>query len=139
MSFQERGKGRESIPGLIDKLSERARTGFSEKPAELDASRIKVSEAFTPNLEAYQHYFIGEGLWNGSTTDFAELSHAREEFRRAAALDPGFAMAHYREALTLVLEERDAHVPIAAAASRIESLGSKERAYVLALQARIEK
>jgi tetratricopeptide (TPR) repeat protein len=139
MSFQERGRGRESIPGLVDKVSERARTGFSEKAAEVDSSRIKVSEAFTPNLEAYQHYFLGEGLLNGLTTDYVQLSPAREQFRKAVALDPGFAMAHYREAVTLVAEERDARASIAAAAARIGSLGVKERAYVLALQARIEK
>ncbi len=139
MSFQERGRGKESIPALIDKVSERARIGFSERRTEVDASRVKVAEAITPNLAAYQHYFLGEELLNRLPTDFVQLSQAREEFRKAAALDPNFAMAHYREAHTLLIEDRDAHVPIAAAAARLGSLGAKERAYVLALQARIEK
>lgn len=139
MSFQERGRGKESIPALLDKVSERARLGFSERPTEVAASRVKVSEAITPNLAAYQHYFRGDQLLNRLTTEFIQLSQAREEFRQAAALDPNFAMAHYREAHTLLLEEREAHVPIAAAVTRLGSLGAKERIYVLALQARIEK
>ncbi len=139
MSFQERGRGKESIPGQIDALSERTRRGFSERRAEFDASRVKVADAITPSLAAYQHYFQGEQLLNRLTNDFVAIGLARDEFRKAIALDPNFALAHYRLAHTLVLEDRDASGPIAAAAARLASLGAKDRAYVLALQARFEK
>src|SRR6266851_1930660 len=51
MSFQERGRGKESIPALIDKVSERARIGFSERRTEVDASGAKV-RAYVLALQA---------------------------------------------------------------------------------------
>src|SRR6266568_4691369 len=137
-SFEERGRGRESIPGLVDRLSERTRERLAGG-AELGESRVKVADAITPSLAAYQHYFRGEQLLDRFTTDFVNVAGARDEFRKAIALDPNFAMAHYRLAHTLVIEERDARGPIEAAAARLGSLGAKERAYVLAMKALIEK
>jgi tetratricopeptide (TPR) repeat protein len=89
-ALDERGKGKGSIPGLIDRLSERTREQLREGPAEISASRVRVASAVTANLEAFQHYFRGRELQ--SREEYAE---AIEEFRRAAAADPQFAMAHF--------------------------------------------
>ncbi len=139
MSFVEKGRGKESVPALVDKLSERTRSGFSETRAEVEASRVKVADATSPSLAAYYHFYKGEELLNRLTNNYIQVAQARDEFKKAIALDPNFALAHYRLALTLALEERDASGPIAAAVARLEGLAAKDRAYVLALKGRIEK
>jgi serine/threonine protein kinase len=87
----ETGEGQESIPGMIDKLSEETRIGFKERSSEIrDASR-NVAEITTINLDAYQHYFRGEDFIN--KLRFAE---AEEEFEKAIAIDSTFGLAYYR-------------------------------------------
>ena len=57
---KEQGEGQESIPAMIDNLSENVRKGLKEKVSEIKASTTNVAEITSPNLEAYQHYFKGE-------------------------------------------------------------------------------
>jgi eukaryotic-like serine/threonine-protein kinase len=90
-TLQESGRGKASVPAMIDRLSERTRERLRETPAEVQATSVKVADLTTGNLEAYQHYFRGEQLKEAIRYDAA-----MEEYRRAIAIDPAFALAHYR-------------------------------------------
>ena len=88
---KEEGEGQESIPSMLDRLSEATRIGLREKIAEVRAEQTTIASVTTSNLEAYQHYFKGEELINR-----LKFSEAKEEFQKAIALDSLFALAHYR-------------------------------------------
>src|SRR5438105_884037 len=60
---KEQGPGKESIPGLIDRLSEDVRARFDEQPAGIRATSVPVARSTTANLEAYRHFFAGEQLY----------------------------------------------------------------------------
>ncbi len=92
----ETGEGQESIPAMIDKLSEETRAEFKERAAEIRATSRKVAEVTTINLDAYQHYFRGEDFINKLL--FAE---AEKEFKQAIAIDSTFGLAYYRLAYVL--------------------------------------
>jgi tetratricopeptide (TPR) repeat protein len=100
-TLREKGAGKASIPDLLDRLSERVRRSVSEPLDEVKASRVRVSEAVTSNLEAYRHFFDGEQLQAQG-----RYGEALAEFRRATAVDPTLAMAHL--AIVEVLETKDA-------------------------------
>jgi eukaryotic-like serine/threonine-protein kinase len=97
---KEEGRGKESIPSMIDRLSERTRGGLREKAEEIAASRRSVSRAATANLEAYRHFFLAEELVSRgdgmSENALLESGRAADELRRAIELDPDFALAHFR-------------------------------------------
>lgn len=91
-AVREQGRGKESIPGLIDRLAEQVRSGFDEKAADIQATSVPVARSTTSNVEAYRHFFAGEQIyllkmdWQG----------AEKEFLEAVRLDPEFALAHLR-------------------------------------------
>lgn len=90
------GTGRQSIPELIDRLSERTRRELREGKADVDAKRVRIADAMTGDLEAYRHFFLGQQCIDG-------LSHVDDcaaEFRRAVEIDPDFALAHWMIAYT---------------------------------------
>ncbi len=91
-----KGKGKESIPDMIDKLSETTREKLNEKVSEIQASSKKVAEITTANLKAYQHFFKGEELIN--RLDFEE---AKKEFAEAIKIDSTFGLAYYRMAYAI--------------------------------------
>lgn len=86
----EQGKGKENIPAMIDRLSERTRAGLKEKAEEIRAASVAVAQSTTANLEAYRHYFQGEQLYARN-----DMDKAATEFRKAVELDPRFALAHF--------------------------------------------
>ena len=90
LTAAERGKGKESILEMLDRLAERARAGLNEKAPEIRAASASVAQTTTANLEAYQHYFQGEQLTTRNDSDAAA-----REYRKAIALDPKFALAHF--------------------------------------------
>ena len=90
------GKGQESIPSLIDELSDKTRKGLKEKEEYIQATSQKVAEVTTINLEAYQHYFKGEELINK-----LKFKEAKEELNKAISLDTTFALAYYRLAYAM--------------------------------------
>ncbi|HLF14615.1 MAG TPA: protein kinase [Bacteroidota bacterium] len=96
LTLKEEGEGKSSIPGMIDKLSEKTRLGLKEKAADIDASNQAVAEMTTPSMEAYQALFRGEEFINKLKFDSAAA-----EFRHAVAIDSTFAVAHYRLAYAL--------------------------------------
>ena len=90
-TLKEEREGKAAIPGMLDRLSERAREKLRETPAEVGASRIEVAKATTNDYEAWQHYFAGQKL-----EDAGEDEDAILEYTKAVAEDPRFALAHYR-------------------------------------------
>ncbi len=120
---KEEGQGQESIPSMLDKLSERSRIGLKEKAAEVRATSQKVAEVTTTNLEAYQHYFQGEQLINK-----LKFEEAGQEFRKAVAIDTTFALAYYRLSYALAWEGRPgAQEAIDKAVRYIDKVPEKER------------
>ncbi len=96
LTLKEEGEGKSSIPGMIDRLSEKTRLGLKEKTVDVQANRKAVAEMTTPDMEAYQAYFRGEEQINK-----LNWGKAVEEFRRAVEVDSTFAVAHYRLAYAL--------------------------------------
>jgi tetratricopeptide (TPR) repeat protein/predicted Ser/Thr protein kinase len=136
-AVKEQGTGKSSIPGLIDRLSEQTRQRLREAPAEVEASRVKVAEATTASLEAYEHYFRGQ-----QQEERTRYDEALAEFRAALTVDPGFALAHYRiaylgEFTGLEADERTKHIEAAVANSG--KVGEKERLLIRAWQAHMDK
>ncbi len=133
----ERGEGQETVPSMIDKLSEKTRVGLKEKAAEAQAARQKVADVTTTNLEAYQHYFLGEQL-----IDKLKFKEAQEEFKKAVALDPTFGLAYYRLAYAIswnIGSEQLAREPMQKALALIDRIPEKEKYLVRAVNARLQE
>jgi tetratricopeptide (TPR) repeat protein len=131
---KEEGTGQESIPAMLDRLSERTRIGLKERAAEVRAKQEEVARLTTSNLEAYQHYFQGEELINR-----LEFDKAEEEFRKAIALDSTFGLAYYRLGYSMQWNaEVLAGEPLQKALQYIDKIPEKERYMVRAEQAQIE-
>jgi len=131
----ESGEGQESIPEMIDKLSEKTRRGLKEQAAEIQAASQKVAEVTTTNIEAYQHHFKGEEL-----LDKLKYEEAIEEFQKAIALDSTFGLAHYRLGYALHLVEgrnKEARASLQTAVQLIDRIPEKERYLVRAQYAHI--
>ena len=130
------GEGQESVPSMIDRLSDRTRKGLKEKSADIQVASRKVAEVTTPNLEAYQHFFKGEECINK-----LEFNEACDEFNKAIALDSNFGLAYYRLAYAIswmIGDERLAQEPIQKALALIDHIPEKERYMVRAEHAQIE-
>lgn len=121
------GKGEDSIPSMIDKIAEQARSELQE-PIEKLGTGLKVSQITSPNLEAYGHYFLGEQF-----LDHSQYPEAAAEFQTATDLDPEFGLAYYRLARsyegTNEARSRDA---FRKALQYIDRMPQKERLYVRA-------
>ncbi len=121
----ERAAEKAAIPDLIDRLGERARAELREPAADVAERRIRVAEAVTGNLEAYEHYF--RGVQFQETTRY-EL--AISEYRVAARIDPTFALAHYRIAYAGFfhnLPAAETRAAIDAAMRHVERVPEKDR------------
>ena len=134
-THQEKGEGQEEIPAMIDRLSDQTRKGLREKDEEIQAISQKVTQVTTPNLEAYQYYFKGEEYVNRLQFDLA-----KNEFRRAIALDSTFALAYYRLAYAMGWnEEQFAQEPLQKAMAYLDRIPERERYLVRAEQVRQEQ
>jgi eukaryotic-like serine/threonine-protein kinase len=133
---KEQGEGQESIPAMIDNLSENVRKGLKEKVSEIKASTTKVAEITSQNLEAYQHFFKGEEF-----IDKLDFDLAVKEFKKAVKLDSTFGLAHYRLAYAVDWEAKpkQSAAYIAKAKSMLNHIPEKERYLVRAQYARIDK
>ena len=113
-ALHEQGVGKESIPGIVDRASARAREQLRDEPEEVRSSTVKVAEAVTPNLEAYQHYFVGVDCMERPSRYPTHPQGCLEEFHKAVAIDPGFALAWFQissaswDELVPAAEDRDA-------------------------------
>ncbi len=136
-TLQEQGTGKVSVPAMIDKLSEQTRRRLRESPAEVAASQVKVGEATTQSFAAYQHYFRGDQL-----KEAIRYEAAIAEYRQAIALDPTFALPHYRiaylgEFVQMDASEQRGHME--AALRHVDRVPPKERMLFQAWQAHLEK
>jgi serine/threonine protein kinase len=88
---KEEAEDQESIPSMLDRLSEKTRIGLKERVTQVNESSQNIASVTTNNLEAYQHFFQGEQF-----IDQLKFDDAKEEFKKAVALDSSFAQAYYR-------------------------------------------
>ena len=133
---KEEAEGQKSIPGMLDKLSEKTRVGLKEQLAQVKETSQNVASVTTNNLEAYQHYFQGEQFINQLKFD-----KAIEEFKKAVALDSTFGSAYYRLAYAEswgIQGEGVQKGHIKSALKYINRLPERERFLVRAENARIE-
>jgi len=136
-STKVEGEGKKSIPGMLDQLSEQTRIDLKEQEAQVQLGSRGIAEVTTTNLEAYQHYFQGEQLMDG-----LDLMAAREEYRKAIALDSTFGLAYYRLANALLwgdVARELAKEPLAKAFDLIDRIPEKERYLLRAVAASFEK
>ena len=132
-TLKEEHAGKDSIPGMLDRLSEEARLRLREGPADVQASRVRVAEALTGSFAAYQHFFRGDQFKDSIHYDQAIL-----EYRKAIAIDPGFALAHYRIAYLghfTGLDEAARRAEIDAALRGVDRVAEKERLLIQAWKA----
>ena len=127
-----RGEGKESIPDLIDKLSEKTREGLNENIASIYSGNKKIAEITTPNLQAYQHFFKGEEL-----IDKLKFKEAQKEFEQAIKIDSSFGLAYYRMAYAIDWESNKklANKYVLKAYSLFQNIPEKEQYLVDALYA----
>jgi tetratricopeptide (TPR) repeat protein len=64
---------------------------LKENTAHIQATSERVADVTTPNLEAYQQFFLGE-----QSIDHLEFKKAQAAYNSAIELDSTFALAHYR-------------------------------------------
>ncbi len=133
---KEQGEGQESIPTMIDNLSENVRKGLKEKVSEIKASTTNVAEITSQNLEAYQHYFKGEEF-----IDKLDFDLAIEELKKAIKLDSTFGLAYYRLAYAVDWEMNPQHSAkyITKAISMLNRIPEKERYLARALATNIQE
>jgi len=94
-SLREETGAKESLTGVLDRLSARVRERLGEDPGTIGAHGILLAGAVTGSLTAWSHYEAGLGCLESHV--FAGTFDAcLDAFRRAAEADPGFAMAHYQ-------------------------------------------
>ena len=137
LTAKEEGEGKESIPGMLDRLSEKTRKGLKEKESEYLANSRRVEEVTTPNLDAYYYFFLGEQYMNR-----LDLEKAQEAYRQAIAIDSSFGLAYFRLAYTInwfTGNENLAQEPLKKALNLIDRIPEKEQYLLRALDADIEK
>ena len=134
-TLKEEREGKAAIPGMLDRLSEKAREKLRETPAEVGASRITVADATTRNYEAWQHYFAGQKLEDANESD-----DAIEEYKKAVAEDPHFALANYRIAYLgrWLVAPKAREAAMTAALREIDRVPAKERLLILAQKAKMD-
>jgi len=88
LSDREQGKGKSEVLALIDRLAARARKKLvGDRGPSTGAT--PVAQLVTANLEANRWYETGRSL------EEQGLDGAQEAYRKAIALDPEFALAHF--------------------------------------------
>jgi eukaryotic-like serine/threonine-protein kinase len=130
---KEEGTGKGSVPGMIDRLSDRARRALREREEEVRASRVEVGTAVTTNLTAFSSYFQG--------TQAKDHNDAVEWYEKAIAADPGFGLAYYQIAYLaefIGLPRERQEQAIAAAVRLAPRLPEKERLLILAWKAHLD-
>ena len=134
-TLKEEREGKAAIPGMLDRLSEKAREKLRETPAEVSASRIEVAKATTADYEAWQHYFAGQ-----KAEDLGEIDDAVQEYKKAVAADPRLALANYRIADLgrWLVSDEDRNAAMTAALREIDRVPAKERLLILAQKAKMD-
>jgi eukaryotic-like serine/threonine-protein kinase len=136
-AFQEEGRGKGSVPGMIDRLSARTRERLrADTPAEIRASSVRVADATTASFEAYQHYFRGDQL-----KEAIRYEEAIQEYRKALAVDPTFALPHWRIAYLgefTGMDDAERQAEMEAALQHVDRVPAKERLLFQAWKAHLD-
>lgn len=96
LAVRDQAPGKEGIPDVLDRLSDRIRVALQERTEDVQATRVRLAEAVTPRLDAYEHFSRGKQLAAAE-----KPTEALREYERAVQLDPGFAQAHLATATLL--------------------------------------
>jgi tetratricopeptide (TPR) repeat protein len=88
LSDREQARGKSEVLALIDRLAARARKKLAGDRGPSNGA-TPVAQLVTANLEANRWYETGRSL------EEHDLFGAAEAYRKAIALDPEFALAHY--------------------------------------------
>ncbi len=128
-SLQEQARGKDSLPELIDRVSAGVRRGLHEGSATIKKDSVRIAEAVTPNVDAWQQYFKGMDCYEGLV--YAETyGECLPYFQKALAIDPNFALAHFQVAYLSFWDGQPRAVQKAALApalQHVERLPAKER------------
>jgi eukaryotic-like serine/threonine-protein kinase len=129
------------LPALVDRLAEAIRRKLRERREDLKTERVTVAQALTPSVEAAARYFEGvDCVMRPGAFGYTHPTDCRGRFEAALALDPAFALAHYRLGLLEALEGDDGrgeHRHLAAALRGVDRLTPHDSLLVRALQARV--
>ena len=134
-ALPERAAVKADLFPLLERLSDRVRERLRERPAEVEALKVKV-DPLTHSCEAWQHYFRGI-----REEDASHSAEALDAYREAARADPRFALAHYKIAFLgewkrVPASDRDR--AMRSALANAGSLPVKERTLVEAWKAHME-
>jgi eukaryotic-like serine/threonine-protein kinase len=145
-TLAEQGRGKASVPGLIDRLSRRTRDRLSERDRDIEGTGRPVAALTTASLSAYEHFFKAR-----QAVDLRQFDKAHEELKAALQDDPGFALAQYEvtvlDAWTHVLgptgfdapESSEQKANLEAALGQADRLPDKERLSLLAWKATVDQ
>jgi tetratricopeptide (TPR) repeat protein len=135
---EERGREREAVTDVVDRLAVALRQALQETGEEAEASNPVLGSSLTRNLEAYRHYLLGQQIGN----EWVDIPAALAEYKAALAADPDFALPHLEIAVLAGWHdapEEDAAAHMAAAARNAAKLPDKERRLMLGYRAFVEK
>ncbi len=128
-TFCDRASAKEALLPALDHLSEQVREALREDRLDVVGSSIRLADATTASLEAYQHYTSGLEAWMRDGLRGTAL----REFLEALRLDPRFGAAHERVAFLYdVFGRPDLAAPHRKAAiENIDRMPEKERLLLL--------
>jgi serine/threonine protein kinase/Flp pilus assembly protein TadD len=133
MSATARGEGEASIlNSQIDELCRSIAEGLGLARQKMGLEKLRVSGLTTDSMEAYQHYLQG-------LEKFRKEYHqeAAEDFKKAVAIDPEFAMAYWHLAVIYQTlgKQNDAKEAISRAKQNASKATERERLYIEAVYA----
>ncbi|HET8724416.1 MAG TPA: protein kinase [Anaeromyxobacteraceae bacterium] len=136
-TLAERAPARGDVPSALDRLSGATRMALHEREADVRGTDIRLADAVTSSLAAYQHYAASQECMY--RTSFGQ--DCAEPLRKALAADPTFALAHYQLAVWAAHHggtREEQRVATRAAARHVSRVPPKERLLIRAWVAHFE-
>jgi tetratricopeptide (TPR) repeat protein len=130
-TVKERAAGKGDVPAALDRLSRSTRLALRERDADVRSSDIRLADAVTSSLLAYQHYAASQQCMY--RTSFGQ--DCAEHLEKALAADPTFALAHYQLAVWRAHHggsREEQRLATEAASRHIGRVPPKERALIRA-------
>ncbi|HET6603995.1 MAG TPA: putative peptide modification system cyclase, partial [Xanthomonadaceae bacterium] len=121
------GVGIASTLGSIDTVTHHLRHRLGEALAAIDQDSMPLPQVTTDDVQALKWFAQAEESFRSG-----RYAEAGERYRRAVAIDPGFAMAHMGLARTFVSADdlQTASLHMTAAASDRDRLPAREQLYI---------
>ena len=94
-TLKEHAAGKGDVSAALDRLSRATRIALRERDADVRSSDIRLADAVTSSLLAYQHYAASQQCMY--RTSFGQ--DCADHLEKALAADPTFALAHYQLAV----------------------------------------